>query len=139
MEAIIRPVTFSDHHLVAAHLVIPSGPNCSANWKFNVKLLQNATFCSSFQEFWSRWRQRESLSQWWDIGNAQIRVFCQQYTSLSSAESRRALEALEHSIRQVELELVGSDSGEHQENLVELRSDLGVLLQDRAKGCACES
>lgn len=46
------------------------------------------------------------LSQWWDVGKAQIQFFCQQYTA-SSSESRRGFGELEVSVSEVEAELVG--------------------------------
>ena len=43
-----------------------------------------------------------SLPESVEGGEAQIRVFCQQYTAYSTANTRRAIEQLEREIREVE-------------------------------------
>ena len=94
LGATILPVGFSDHHITMARLSISPGPRHASYWKFNVKLLQDATFCSGFPNVGERWQQREeyeSVSQWCDVGKVQIRLFCQLYTALSSSEARRVL------------------------------------------------
>jgi hypothetical protein len=64
----ILSVGFLDHHITVAQLSISPGPRQASYWKFNVKLLLDATLCSGFQTFWETWGQRreyyESLSQW---------------------------------------------------------------------------
>lgn len=134
LGATILPVGFSDHHITMARLSISPGPRQASYWKFNVKLLQDATFCAGFQTFWERWRQQieeyESLSQWWDVGKVQIRLFCQQYTALSSS----VLGELERCISEMEVEMVGQGNVGLQANLAELRRDLGSFFQVKAKG-----
>ena len=75
-------------------------------WHFNVKLLQDADFCKKIEVFWEIWRGRkgelEFLSQWWEVGKAHIRVFCQQYTSHSTTLIRRTIQQLEQDIRDME-------------------------------------
>lgn len=121
-----------------AHFSFAPGPRQCAYWKFNVKLLQDASLCSSFKIFWERWTERKqeygSLRQWWDVGKVHVRVLCQQYTAFSSAKSRRVLEGLEKSIREVEAELVGEHTEGQQQQLAGLRRDLVAFFQSRARG-----
>ena len=63
------------------------------------------------------------------MGKVQIRLFCQQYTALSSSEARRVLGELEHCISELEVEMVGQGNVGLQANLAELRRDLGRLKQ----------
>jgi hypothetical protein len=82
----------------------------------------------------SKEKKYESLSQWWDVGKIQILHFCQQYTALSSSESRRVLGELEHCISEMELEMVEQGNVGLQANLAELRRDLVVFSRFKAKG-----
>lgn len=67
-------------------------------------------FCERFLLFWEKWRVTkgnfESLRQWWEVGKAQIRLFCQQYTALSSIEVKEIIRALEQDIKSIELKLL---------------------------------
>ncbi len=51
------------------------------HWHFNVKLLQDVLFCEKCHVFWIEWKKQKNnyddIVQWWDIGKAQIRIFCQ--------------------------------------------------------------
>ncbi|KAI4885592.1 hypothetical protein NFI96_030074 [Prochilodus magdalenae] len=111
---------------------------CSADWKCSVRLLQDAAFCSGFQAFWARWSERKagfsSLRQWWDVGKAQIKLFCQQYTAYTSSEGKRALATLERSIAQLQQQIAGQHCEGLQVELEELRCNLGSFFSDRAKG-----
>ena len=68
------------------------------------------------------------------MGKFQIRLFCQQYTALSSSEGRRVLGELERCISEIEVEMVGQGNVGLQANLAELRRDLGSFFQVKAKG-----
>ncbi|KAL7838605.1 hypothetical protein AOLI_G00270090 [Acnodon oligacanthus] len=86
----------------------------------------------------SRWSGRkadfDSLRQWWDVGKAQIRLFCQQYTSYATEGEQRIIAALERDIARLEQQIGGQDCGGVQAELEELRRDMGAFLLDRAKG-----
>ncbi|KAL7838640.1 hypothetical protein AOLI_G00270440 [Acnodon oligacanthus] len=86
----------------------------------------------------SRWSGRkadfDSLRQWWDVGKAQIRLFCQQYTSYATEGEQRIIAALERDTARLEQQIGGQDCGGVQAELEELRRDMGAFLLDRAKG-----
>ena len=75
----ISPVGFTDHHYVSIDLVISPGERVKSYWSFNNSLLQDRTFCRSFECFWQQWKFRRadfvSLKLWWEVGKAQIRFF----------------------------------------------------------------
>ncbi|KAJ3583936.1 hypothetical protein NHX12_015433 [Muraenolepis orangiensis] len=102
-------------------------------WQFNVKILQDLIFCENFKLFWINWKSKKesfpSLSQWWEVGKAQIRVFCQQYTAYSTANIRRAIEQLEREIRELE-----SVSARNIEQSLLKQQQLNCFLQEKAKG-----
>ncbi|KAI4891758.1 hypothetical protein NFI96_005206 [Prochilodus magdalenae] len=134
----VVPVSFSDHSAAVIHLAISAEYRKAAYWKFNVRLLQDAAFCSSFQTFWARWSERKagfgSLRQWWDVGKAQIRLFCQQYTAYTTSESKRALATIERSMAQLQQQIAGHHCEGLQAELEELHHDLGSFFSDRARG-----
>lgn len=129
----IHPVGFTDHHLVLVDLVLSHADRPRSFWHFNVKLLQDFTFCENFKMFWANWRaQKESfpsLSQWWEVGKSQLRVFCQQYTSFSSANIRKAMEQLEADIKELESVAPGNT-----DQLRKKQKQLSVFLREKAKG-----
>ncbi|KAL6464153.1 hypothetical protein MHYP_G00264700 [Metynnis hypsauchen] len=126
--------------LPLAHCNVSPRYRKTVYWKFNVRLLQDAAFCSSFSAFWAKWSGRkadfDSLRQWWDVGKAQITNynFCQQYTSYATKEKQRIIAALERDIARLEQQIGGRDCDGVQAELEELRRDMGAFLLDRAKG-----
>ncbi|KAL7876995.1 hypothetical protein SRHO_G00036380 [Serrasalmus rhombeus] len=74
-----------------------------------------------------------SLRQWWDVGKAQIRLFCQQYTSYATEEKQRIIAALERDLARLEQQIGGQDCESVQAELEELHHDMGAFLLDRAK------
>lgn len=78
--------------------VCPLKMYCETLTSCRLLLSFSAAPFSSLWELWSCDREKESwipVGEQWDVGKAPIRHFCQQYTAFSSAESRRALAALE--------------------------------------------
>uniref|UniRef100_A0A3B1KAN1 Reverse transcriptase domain-containing protein n=1 Tax=Astyanax mexicanus TaxID=7994 RepID=A0A3B1KAN1_ASTMX len=138
VRAHVVPVSFSDHCAVTVHLAFSACHRRAAYWKFNVKLLQDVTFCSSFREFWVRWSDRkadfDSLKQWWDVGKVQISLFCKQYTAYATSEKQRVLITLERNIVQLQQQIVGQNQQGLQAEIEELRRDMGAFLLERAKG-----
>ena len=138
----ICPVGFTDHHLTMADVSISPGMRCKSYWHFNTKLLQDNTFCQSFELFWTVWRGRknefESLSQWWDVGKVQVRVFCQQYTAFSTARVKAAVQQLEQDIKDIERGL-SADNSPGDTALGRKRQELGTFLQERVKGALVRS
>lgn len=139
----IDPVGFSDHHLVSMGLVISSGIRPKSFWHFNNKLLLDKVFCQEFEIFWNHWRTKKtnfgSLSLWWEVGKAQIRVFCQQYTSYSSARIKSAISDLESDIKKIEEGLTRNINNITGLLLEEKKSELSSLLQERVKGALVRS
>ena len=133
----IFPVGFTDHHLVTLDFHITQTSKCTSYWHFNVKLLQDADFCRKFEVFWEIWRGRngefESLSQWWEVGKAHIRVFCQQYTSHSTTRIRRTIQQLEQDIRDMEDRLHAHHSIDTH-TLHQKKQELSTFLQERVNG-----
>lgn len=109
-------------------------------WHSNNKLLQDNAFCQQFSFFWENWRRKKghfvSLGQWWEVGKAQIRVFCQRYTAHSTAKVKAAIQKLEEEIRQCETHI---DVHENQDMLGQKKRELSVLLQERVKGALVRS
>ena len=134
----ISPVGFTDHHLVSVDLIISPGERVKSYWFFNNKLLQDVHFCQSFEYFWQQWQIKKaefsSLRVWWEVGKAQIRVFCQQYTSHSTAKVKAAVQDLEVTIKNIE-EGLQRDSDPTMGNLLrEKKLELSSFLQERVKG-----
>ncbi|KAJ3590370.1 hypothetical protein NHX12_008322 [Muraenolepis orangiensis] len=75
-----------------------------------------------------------SLMMWWEVGKAQIRVFCQQYTSHSTSKLKAAVEDLETSIRDLELGLQRDSIPSAGQLLQKKRLELSSFLQERVKG-----
>ncbi|KAJ3610842.1 hypothetical protein NHX12_022932 [Muraenolepis orangiensis] len=71
---------------------------------------------------------------WWEVGKAQIRVFCQQYTSHSTSKLKAAVEDLETSIRDLELGLQRDSNPSAGQLLQKKRLELSSFLQERVKG-----
>ena len=138
----IHPVGFTDHHLVTLDFHISPTTKGSSYWHFNVKLLQDSDFCEKFEIFWGIWRLRkrdfESLSQWWEVGKAHIRVFCQQYTSHSTVRVKRVIQDLEKEIRDLENSLSTHNSTDSH-RLQQKNKELGSFLHERVKGALVRS
>lgn len=134
----IIPVGFTDHHLVVMELILSPTGKPKSFWHFNVKLLHDHSFCENFKLFWIYWRSRKddfpSLTQWWEVGKAQIRVFCQQYTCNSTVNIKRAVQELEEEIRDLENLSVSQTDQQSNALLHSKRRELNSFMQERAKG-----
>ena len=139
----ISPVGFTDHHFVSIDLILSPGERVKSYWSFNNRLLQDRIFCQSFERFWQQWKTRKadfvSLKLWWEVGKAQIRVFCQQYTSHSTANIKAAVQELEVSIRNIEEGLHRHSDPTTGHLLQEKRLELSLFLQERVKGALVRS
>ncbi|KAK2904012.1 hypothetical protein Q8A73_010669 [Channa argus] len=139
----ISPVGFTDHHLVSTTLVTSPGEKAKSYWHFNNKLLQDNTFCQDFRRFWEHWRLQKlnfsSLRQWWEVGKAQTRVYCQQYRSYSTARIKTAVRELEADITHLEKELHGGSDPDTRRVLQEKRLELSSFLHERIKGALVRS
>ena len=71
---------------------------------------------------------------WWDFGKAQIHVFCQQYTSHSSARVETAIAKLEFEIRNIEKGLNKNSDVVTGLFLKEKKLELSSYLLERVKG-----
>ncbi|KAI4903525.1 hypothetical protein NFI96_028300, partial [Prochilodus magdalenae] len=81
----------------------------------------------------------EHLRQWWEVGKAQIRMFCQQYTANSSTRARLTVQALESEIRSLELGLTATHDPVMLGKLQQKRKELSVYLNERVKGALVRS
>lgn len=139
-DSSITPVGFTDHHLITAVFISSHTQRTSSHWHFNNKLLQEKAFCQNFSLFWENWRGKkaafESLGKWWEIGKAQIRVFCQQYTSHSTAKAKAAIEKIETEIRQCEEQM---EDPLNNEIVKQKKRHLSAFLQERVKGALVRS
>lgn len=83
MNVSILPNCFSDHHMITFDFNLKKVVKPCYFWHFNVKLLQDVSFCEKFKGFWDRWKLKDHFEncQWWDVGKANIRIFCQNYTT----------------------------------------------------------
>ena len=139
----IIPVGFTDHHLVTTDLFFSPGQKIHTYWHFNNKLLQDTTFCQSFEQFWLVWQSRksrfDSLGQWWEVGKAQLRVFCQQYTAHSTASIKAAVQQLEDSIKNIEAEINTNHDSAVGGLLQAKRLELNTFMQERVKGALVRS
>jgi len=142
IESVIRPVGFSDHHLITVTISLMQNITRS-QWHFNNKLLQDVTFCENFKILWQKWKEKrslfESLNKWWEVGKAQIRIFCQQYTSFSSTMLKQAINEVEEAIKQIENGLLNGGDAESNDTLKIKRVELSSLLQEKVKGALVRS
>ena len=143
VSSVISPVGFSDHHLVTIQIHTSPAKRVKSHWHFNNKLLQDITFCQSLVNLWTQWRCRktdfDSLSQWWEVGKTQIRVFCQQYTSHSTGRIKKIIQDLEKEITQIEGSFQGRCDSEIKDLLQGKRRELSSFLQERVKGALVRS
>ncbi|XP_069011373.1 carboxypeptidase O-like [Embiotoca jacksoni] len=72
--------------------------------------------------------------QWWEVGKAQIRVFCQQYTSNGTAKIKSAVKDLEANIKSIEEGFQRDPDPGVGQILQERRLELSSFLQERVKG-----
>ncbi|KAI4872000.1 hypothetical protein NFI96_008836 [Prochilodus magdalenae] len=107
------------------------------------KLLQDKAFCESFKVFWHEWTSRkgefETLIQWWEVGKAQIRTFCQDFTSYSTATLRTAIQALELDIARIYDLLINQSAAGLQTDLASKQKELAAILHEKAKGAFVRS
>ena len=134
----ITPMGLSDHHYVTVSIVTTLYRPKSPYWRFNSRLLQDQGFVSSFTFFWETWRVEKarckSLTQWWDLGKVQIRLFCQQYTANSTRAVKIKLEALEQEILFITAKASGRDMAGFETYLNQNKLQLRSLLEDRGEG-----
>ncbi|KAI4899223.1 hypothetical protein NFI96_000470 [Prochilodus magdalenae] len=75
----------------------------------------------------------ESLSQWWDVGKAQIRAFCQGYSAHAASSVRLAVKKLQRDIEDLEKRIDGNSGEGLQGVLAVKRQELGSYLQEQQK------
>lgn len=99
IDACISLNGFSDHHMITLVLNVNKTLRSNYYCHLNVKLLHDAFFCESFKVVWGNWKMKkllfESLCQWWDVGKADIRLFCQSYAFHTSAMVKTTVNILQ--------------------------------------------
>lgn len=78
--------------------------------------MHDSVFCEKFGLFWSKWQELKSdyedLVQWWDVGKAQIRFFCQNYTAHSNRLVKDTIIILEREMTEIEEGIIEENSEE---------------------------
>ncbi len=78
------PIGFRDVSLLQSHVFIRKKLPKSANWHFYSALTFDKKFRDALVYLWTAFRQRKSdfncLRQWWDHGETEIKLLCQQHT-----------------------------------------------------------
>ncbi|KAI4886392.1 hypothetical protein NFI96_001747 [Prochilodus magdalenae] len=142
-QSAISPTGFSDHHLCTVDFLFVTHARKGCVWYFNRKLLQDKAFCESFKVFWHEWVSRkgefETLIQWWEVGKSQIRTFCQDFTSYSTATLRTAIRALELDIARIYDLLINQSASGLQTDLASKQKELAAILHEKAKGAFVRS
>ena len=134
-QSCIFPFPLSDHHYISVAVSCTPVTHHRSYWHFNSRLAQDHLFVHSFTLFWEDWRERQSefksLSQWWDIGKVQIKVFCQQYTARNTSSLKSRVDFLEQEILKSSRGTVGDGAAEDLErNQLLLRN----LMEERGRG-----
>ncbi|KAI4877207.1 hypothetical protein NFI96_007832 [Prochilodus magdalenae] len=100
-------------------------------------------FVRVFKVFWHEWASRkgefETLIQWWEVGKSQIRTFCQDFTSYSTATLRTAIQALELDIARIHDLLINQSASGLQMDLASKQKELAAILHEKAKGAFVRS
>ena len=99
-------------------------------------------FCEKIGMFWGNWRELKdeyrNLTKWWEVGKAQIQIFCQQYTAHHTAQVRQAVRPLERDILLLEQKFSENKNNDNNsriyEELTSKRQELTSILQEKAKG-----
>lgn len=62
---------------------------------------------------WSNWKELkndyDNILQWWEVGQNQIRMFCQNYTAPTNSLIKKTIRALERDIEQLEINAVNNN------------------------------
>lgn len=142
-NASIIPICFSDHKLITVDCMLVERKHKSYYWHFNVKLLEDKNFCQNFKVFWETWKMEkscfENIIEWWEVGKAHIRSFCQQYTSHSSLVLKKTLEWLENEIIDIEKSMNENDTLTLQDRWTEKKKKLSSFLNEKVKGALIRS
>jgi len=133
-KSCIMPTALSDHQYMSVEVSSAQSTFKHSLWKFNSRLLQDHNFAHSFTFFWEMWRESKmlykSLSQWWDIGKTQIKLFCQNYAAYDRS-------ILENTVKQLEQDILYTDDKADEVDIAEILERntflLRNLLEERAQ------
>ena len=78
--------------------------------------------------------RHKSLTQWCDLGEVQIRLFCQQCTANSTRAVKTKLEALEQENLLISAKASGRNMAGFESYLNQNKLKLRKLLEDRGEG-----
>lgn len=119
--------------LTVVAITIPRSPY----WHFNSRLLEDKSFLEGFSSFWAAWREvrmnYQSMRQWWDIGKVQTKLFCQQYTGLTSKYVRMKIESIEREILLIIAQGRGSGTEVLADHLNQKNLPLRCMLEERGR------
>lgn len=134
----IVPTPITDHKLVTVDCLLIFRRYKSVHWHFNVKLLQEKSFCENLETWKNEKHRYDNVILWWEIGKAHIREFCQQYTSHSTMCLKWILERLEKEILVTEKNMMDSNCVNVQE-WTEKNQKLSSVLNEKVKSVTCEN
>ncbi|CAM2096331.1 unnamed protein product [Caretta caretta] len=140
----IRPVPFSDHHLVTVTVSLRAERPGPAYWHFNNSLLEDESVVMSFREFWLAWREQwrafPSVQRWWYLGKVRAKLFCHDYTRGTSRRRNAAIEQLEREVLEMERRLAADlEDTSLCGTCREKREELRALEDHRARGALVQS
>lgn len=75
----------------------------------------------------------ENLSQWWDVGKVNIKMFCQNYAFHSSNMLKATVDALQSDTEFVEKQAVNNNEAVQCIELKKKRQELSLFLHEQAK------
>ncbi len=138
MDVCISPNGFSDHHMVILVLNVKKTLKSNTYWHLNVKILHDSCFCENVKAFWNNWKLKklsfENLGQWWDVGNVNKILFCQNYTIHTSTMVKTTVTTLQKEIQLLEKHLEDNTERVHGDVLNKKKQELSSLLKEQAKG-----
>jgi len=75
----------------------------------------------------------ENLSQWWDVGKVNIRIFCQNYSSHVGSVVKATVKRLQRDIELLEQGIFNNNELVHDDALRKKNKELGTFLQEQVK------
>ena len=103
-------------------------PRNKTYWHFNTHLLKVVFFCEQFVKFWEEWHRGEE-----HLGKVQVKMFCQQCASFSSARVRGEVQILEEDITALEQKMLLQNDPDLGRALQQKKRELAGFLNERVK------
>ena len=137
----IIPCSLSDHSAVSLCFKCPPRNKGSAYWHFNNSLLEDKNYHDIISLFWSNWQLEKSsftnISNWWDLGKAQIKSLTQTYCREKAKEKRKTFQEINSIIE--DIQSAPDLTPETQQVLKLQRNELNSFLKSKAQGALVRS